>query len=435
MINKFWTEFRHHDIQQQFWQQLKDILVDPNAIRRVAAAAGRGSGKTEMARRFTVLSLAIEKPWEPIYAFGLPTYAQAKKVAWGPLLSLIPETWLPKNGVNLSDMRIQTKFGSTLYVVGMDQPHRIEGLQLDGVVLDESCDQRPGIFDRTVRPMLLHRNAWALRIGVPKRHGIGRTEFKEFFDQGCKEGTGIKSFHWTSEEILNPELLAREREGMDAQDYEEQFRAAWIETGGGIYHAFSKDNISEEVKYLPEQTLLIGCDFNVNPMSWVLGHRVGRELHIFDEVFLRHTNTAATLNHVFNHYGSHSSGWEFVGDASARARNTKATVTDYIIIKNDTRFEPQETYFPAKNPRHHVRFSCVNWMLKNAKGDIRLKIHPRCKRLINDLKNVAYKEGTMEMEDYSATDLGHVVDALGYLVYRKFPMQMPNVSAPMVVTT
>ena len=121
---------------------------------------------------------------------------------------MIPKEWLHKDSINKSESCITTVFGSKLYIVGMDKPQRIEGMQIDGIVIDESSDQRPGMFQKTVVPMLTHRNAWCWRIGVPKKAGIGRAEFKEFFDKGRKEqDSGIESYTWKSADILLPEEL------------------------------------------------------------------------------------------------------------------------------------------------------------------------------------------------------------------------------------
>jgi hypothetical protein len=161
LSNAAWFQLRYHAQQAAMWRTKK---------RFVAAACGRGSGKTELARRRIVRFLPIKKPWaDPMYFYALPTFAQARRVAWKKIKALIPREWCTK--INESEMLIETVFGSSLYVVGMDKPQRIEGDQWDGGVVDESCDQKPKAFDLSIRPALTHRNGWCWRIGVPKRHG------------------------------------------------------------------------------------------------------------------------------------------------------------------------------------------------------------------------------------------------------------------------
>ena len=60
-------------------------------------------------------------------------------------------------------------------------------------------------------------------------------------------------------------------------------------------------------------------------------------------------------------------------------------------------------------------------MLRNAHGDARVFISPKCKRLIEDLKDRAYKEGTREPDDHG--DIGHITDAFGYIIHKRFPIR------------
>ena len=154
MLTPAWTQLRYHEQQAQLWR-------DP--ARFIAVRAGRGSGKTELARRRIVRMLPIEKPWsDPIYFYALPTFAQARRVAWRPIKKLIPPEWI-KGNPSESELRIDTVFGATLYVIGMDKPQRYEGVQWDGGIIDESSDQRPDAFKLSFLPALAHRNGWCWR--------------------------------------------------------------------------------------------------------------------------------------------------------------------------------------------------------------------------------------------------------------------------------
>ena len=55
--------------------------------------------------------------------------------------------------------------------------------KIDGIVIDESCDQDPKLFDLSVSPALEHRKAFCRRIGVPKRAGHGAATFKKCFEE------------------------------------------------------------------------------------------------------------------------------------------------------------------------------------------------------------------------------------------------------------
>lgn len=420
-LTNAWTPLRHHALQAQAWR---------TTDRFVNLACGRGSGKTEIARRRIVRLLPVSKPWDdPLYFYALPTIAQAKRVAWDKLVQLIPKEWV--KSINISNMFIETIFGSKLYVVGMDKPERIEGVQWDGCIIDESCDVKPGSFARSVVPALEHRNGWCWRIGVPKRYGTGAVEFKAFFDKGLSGSNGITSLTWPSSDILTPEQLAWAQENLDARDYNEQYNASWESIGGSIFYAFDDVlNVSDRISYNSSLSIIVGSDFNVSPMSWVIGHRSDDGLYIFDEISMRDTNTLMTLDALHTKYGQHSAGFEFYGDASGRARKTSAAASDYIQIKNDIRFHNARIYYPRGNPRIADRFASCNAMFCNTNKDRRLIIHPRCVNLIADLKYRSYKEGTREPDDHG--DVGHMTDALGYVIYRRFPIRLTPHESPVI---
>lgn len=420
-----WKPLRYHPVQAQLWQYTGRFAI---------VVAGRRSGKTEICKRKLILQLPLKKEWpDPIYIYLLPTFNQAKKVAWYSILEMIPDNWIPKGGVNRTELSITTKFGSKLYVAGADKPHRIEGISCDFCIIDESSDQKPELYPRTIVPMLSDRNGICYQIGVPKRSGIGRIKFREFYNRGLNNEDGIASFHWKSAEILTPKQIEEAKSQVDPIDFAEQFEAEWKDVGSSVYYNFSEDNLSFDIKYDPTQRIIVGCDFNVDPMCWTLSHFRDDKIYTFDEIFLKETNTPKTLNFLYNKYYQHLAGWTFCGDASSRSRKTSSTRSDYLIIKNDARFSDKKVYFPTKNPHVRDRFASVNRAFRDAANNIRCYINPEnCRRLINDLRMVSYVEGTSEVEDYSGSEIGHMSDAFGYKVYRLMPIRHENTAVPAV---
>lgn len=414
---------RSHSQQSRAWR---------THSRFVSIAAGRGSGKTELARRRTVRWLPVAKDHAdpPLYFYALPTRQQAKRVAWEPIRALIPDAWIKQ--AYASDMRIVTVWGSELHVVGMDKPQRIEGNQWDGGVVDESSDQRPGGFTRSIVPALSHRDAWCWRIGVPKRYGCGAIEFKSFFDLGLSGAADTESFSWPSSDILSPAKLAWARQNLDQADFDEQYGASWQTVGGQVFYAFDEKLNVRPCPYNPHLPLIVGSDFNVNPMCWTLSQIHGDELHTVGEVFLRNANTQATLQHLAAKYSSqHKSEWWFCGDAAAQQRHTSASETDYLQIRQFAVFRPLRVFYPKSNPRIVDRFACTNAMLCNAAGRRRWFIDPRATHLIADLKARAYKEGTRAPDDEG--DIGHMTDAAGYVIFKFFPIRLATPGAGRVM--
>jgi len=413
MLTPAWSQLKPHPVQSRLWY---------SKAKRKAVCAGRGSGKTEVSRRYVVRMLPVKKQWkDPYYFYMLPTYGQAKRVAWPQLLALIPPTWLAEKP-NETELSIKTRFGSTLYVLGMDKPQRAEGLQYDGGIIDESSDQKPGMFSRTVEPMLVHRDAWVWRIGVPKRFGVGAAEFRAFYKK-CKEDTSGNSeaFNWSTEEIADAAQLEFARNNLDEREYNEQIGGQWESTTGAIFYGFDEVLNVEPCAYNPSLPLIIGSDFNVNPMCWCVGHETDK-LRIHDELFIRDTNTPATLDELYRRYGQHKSGFLFYGDAAAAQRKTSASKSDYMHILNDKRFKNARLFYPTSNPRVVDRFASCNAMFSTKSGLRRCVVDPRCKHVIEDLTSRQWKPDGNEPDDYG--DIGHMSDALGYIIHARHPMRV-----------
>lgn len=413
MLTPEWFPLKPHAAQSAAWR---------TQARMVGLACGRGSGKTMLARRRVVRFLPIKKPWSnPMYFYALPTRQQAKRIAWDRLKSLIPPSWIRPNGISESGLIIRTVFGSTLHLVGMDRPERIEGDQWDGGVLDESCDLKPGSFAKSVRPALTHRRGWCWRIGVPKRFGCGAADFKAFWEMAKADTSGAyAAWSWPSDGLVPEEDLLDQRVKLDQRDYDEQYGGVWQGVSGLVHFAFDEKLNVQPVKYDPKLPIVVGSDFNVDPMAWVVGHMVKEEFRFFDEVWKRNCNTRMALDDLYARYGQHKGGWVFIGDASSKARKTSASESDYAQIRNDTRFERSKIAYPRSNPPRADRFAAVNARLCNAAGERRLLIDPKCKRLIWDLGNRAYVEGSSDPDDYG--DVGHISDALGYVIHYLRPI-------------
>ena len=427
LLTPRWTPIKYHPVQAAFWA----ALHDPN-LRQVVAAAGRGSGKTELAKRWLVSQLGnVPKPWaRPRYFFAGPTLKQTKRIAWRDLLDLIPDEWIDggKYGRDVShtDMIVRTVFGSELHVVGLDKPHRIEGDQWDDGVIDESSDVRPKAHDVSILPALTWRGGKCARIGVPKRQGVGVREFKAVFRRGIGgHDPAIRSFTWPSRDIVPAAALEEARRTLDPKDFREQFEASWETAGGRAFHAFDRERNVRPCEYHADRPLIVGCDFNVNPMAWGIGHKYDDHMEWIDEIWLRDTNTPEAAGVLADRYSTHRGGIIIYGDASGDSRKTSATSgSDYKLIADHPGLKRLGIKFrvPRSNPGIKNRLAACNAMLCNAAGERRMFMSPTCEHLIDDLEARAFKDGSNELDD--SGDIGHISDAIGYTIVSAFPIRL-----------
>jgi hypothetical protein len=421
-----WFPLRKHREQSRLWR---------TSARFVTCAAGRRSGKTELAKRRLVRWLQINRRNDRLYryAFLAPTRPQGKQIAWRHLKRLVPEHWLagrPYEGDLMmrcifKDYETGHVHESELWVIGMDRPQRFEGSPWDGVVEDEASDQREDIH-LAIRPALADTGGWWWKIGVPKRKGTGARGFRkqcQFAESGIDPV--YANFTWPCWDILPSSEVEQLKKDLDPKDFAEQAGGQWQDIGGAAFYQFNKVVNVRPCTYDPTRPILVACDFNVTPMAWVICQTTpdGKGLETFDEIWLNDTNTQRTLDVLWNRYGpAHRGGWFFYGDVSGNKRQSSAAFSDYTQIANDKRFKAQ-VRVPGSQPGVKDRLASCNSLLCNAAGQVRWWIDPRCEHLLDDLEYRALnKDGHPTDAGTSGGTMGHISDAVGYLIHAKWPV-------------
>ena len=419
--------YRPKPEQVAFWK---------STARYIACDCGRGSGKTDMSKHKMARAVCTKWPGDErrLFLYGLPTHGQASTVAWDDFMKIIPGEVIAH--VNGSANYIDTIFGNRLYIRGMFNSARSEGVQYTGVVFDEMSDMPPDLM-LSMLPAMGHLMRFCYCIGVPKRKGIGAAAYREIceeWDLNSRTDPEYARFHWTSIGIMPPEKIEQAKRMLDDKGFREQYLASWENASGAVYYAFDRSlHLLDETPINLSLPLIIGCDFNVSPMCWIIcqvlldgNGMLTDEMRVIDEIHLTDSNTPETLNVLWSRYGGHRAGYRFYGDAAGRSRNTATALSDYVIIEQDQRFwnswaNYANLYFPAANPNVLDRVGSVNALLKNAAGQVRMKINKRCERLIKDLECVSFCDGSRDIEKGNK-DLTHMSDALGYIIHQICPI-------------
>ncbi|QDP66410.1 MAG: putative terminase large subunit [Prokaryotic dsDNA virus sp.] len=214
---------------------------------------------------------------------------------------------------------------------------------------------------------------------------------------------------------LPPDFLERLK-----ANYDPSLLQAYLEgqfcnlTTGQVYDRFNREKHIQTLllsKYSNEP-FRVGVDFNIGNMSAVIGVRLGNALHIVDEITKAHDTD--DLAKEIKRKADGRIVYVYP-DASGSARSTNASRTDIQILESYG-FSNQS---PKANPPIRDRVASVQALLENGKGQTRLHVAPNCKRLIECLELQSYTDKGEPDKD-AGND--HMVDALGYLVYREFSM-------------
>tara|TARA_R100000995_G_scaffold12568_1_gene5063 strand:- start:69 stop:1322 length:1254 start_codon:yes stop_codon:yes gene_type:complete len=379
--------------------------------------AGRRFGKSYLSC-IELFTKALERPGETFF-YCAPTYRMAKDIAWKTLKKIVPKEYIRTK--NETDLRLDLINDSTIELKGTENAMALRGRSLSGVVLDEAAFMDAEVWFEVIRPALADKEGWALFISTPD----GTASW--FYDLWCfvEEDTSNLWQRWSFTTIeggnVSPTEVEAARAQLDQRTFRQEFEASFENLTGLVAVSFSDDNISTTAKDISIQPLLLGVDFNVDPMSGIVAVKHDQNLYVFDEIML--TGGATTWDfaeEVTRRYGVDR---RIIAcpDPTGGARKTSGVgVTDHAILRRSG-FNVQSPRSPWKI---RDKITAVNTGLLDASGTRRVLIHPRCKELIKALRTLTYAPGTGLPNKNLGVD--HAFDAFGYLCLQQFNLAKPE---------
>jgi len=386
------------------------IADDPHRWR--VAICGRRFGKTHLAIR--ELAYHAREPGREVL-YCAPSYRQAKSIVWKKLKYRLEDlNWVKKT--NETELSILLKNGSTISLKGLDNYDSVRGGGYDFLVIDEFADCDPEAWYSVLRATLSDRQGRALFIGTPRgmanwAHDLYLMEQEYPNEWKSFSYTTLQGGNVTAEEIESA------RRDLDARTFREEYEATFESAGNRVYYSFDR---LRNIKLPPQDTanadLLIGTDFNLDPLCSVVMVRQGDDLYIIDEIRIFGSNTDELVDEIKQRY-SNRKITVFPDPAGHQRRTSSAGRTDVTILKN--------AGFVVKAPYAHTpvrdRINAVNSRLCNSMGQSRLFVSPTCKYTIEGFERQTYKSGSNQPDKSSGYD--HMMDAVGYAVDFLFPIR------------
>lgn len=413
-----WYPLKDHPVQ------LKLVKAVEDGIRFPIVPAGRRSGKTERAKRF----LARQAMWYPNekYFAAAPTYAQAKKIWWDDLKKLtLSCTHLKKPSE--SELKIYLPNGTEIHIIGLDQPQRIEGVDWTGGVIDEIADVKGESLEanimpalNTVNPLRPYYRAWCWFIGVPD----GLNHYYNMAQYAQNSGDPQWGyFHWTSEEILPPDVIESAKRTMPKKQYNQEYKASFETASGKIYDEYSKVNLTLE-SILPHEELHWTHDQNYTPLSSsVVVIRKGIP-YILNEIVLESAISSQSATEFVEKFKAHKNKKVYIyGDPSGQNGQKHGHKSDYddietVLKKHGWTFERR---VKAKHPAIKDRQNAVRARIKNANDEIGLYVNSITAPWSHKgLSTVQVKEGSSFQEDQK-NKYQHITTAIGYFIDWHWP--------------
>ena len=427
-------------------------FVDDYSHRYCALAGGWFAGKTWAgARKLVDLHLhnafdANDQPTAVKSAVIAPTYQLANDFDLPELRRAFDEMNLsyrfiadPKRYCfQLPDLGTR-KQPSVILIRTADAPERITGWTVGAIWGDEAARWKCDAFDPQNDPFvqadarLRDTKARFLQFMVTFTHeGDDTRVYRDFerdpkpdhvlYRAGTFDNPHAQAFGCVQKQQLSEELAAQYLDGH-----------ATSNGGQRMYASFDPvRNVDSDLGCSTNVPMQLAVDFNISPgMHCILGHHFPDEdlLTAIWEIHEPRMSVKRMVTALRDVVEKEWGGWKWstplqiFGDASGTGQWAGVGESCYDVLCECLRVAgvPFQLRVPRSNPHVADRVNAVNCALSDASGRVRYKIHPRCKKLIDDYRIMRWTaDGSADKRDAQRS---HASDADGYRVHYLLPIR------------
>jgi hypothetical protein len=400
----------------------KMVLHDRRRFRVIVA--GRRWGKTQVAR-VSLVKAATEKNNQLVW-YVAPTYQMARGILWDALKESVPPSFVKK--INETRMTIRLINGSRIELKGADKPDSLRGVGINFLVIDEAQDIKEDTWTKVLRPTLSTTGGRVIIIGTPKsynwlydRYVDGQRGATYEDEKGKTVENQWKSWQFPTitSPFIPPSEIAAARRDLDLRSFQQEYEASFVTMSGRVYYAFDRRLHVGEYELDPRLPIIIGQDFNIDPMSSVImQQRPNGEIWVVDEAIMFGSNTQEVADEMQSRFWKTQNQVTFFPDPAGANRNHDRGESSVEILRQ-AGFK--KILFKRKHPAVADRVNAVNRLLLSADGAIRLRVDQSCKGLISALEQTIYKPGSRDVDKSMGVE--HPADALGYYAEYAHPVR------------
>ena len=409
-----WYPLTPHPIQD---------ALSSDKVRVKVVPAGRRSGKTEKAKRHVVKE-ALKIPGQ--YFVAAPTREQVKRIYWKDLKLLSFCSLMPQ-APSESELVIFFPNGSSISLIGLDQPQRMEGTPWKGGIIDEIADVKETAWTENIGPALdtfdprdPDYRPWVWLIGVPD----GLNHYFDLAEYAKNSGDpDWKLYTWKSSDILPADVIESAKRRMSLRQFRQEYEAAFENSSGRIYDDYSTANHTKAVIQDHEQ-LLWTHDFNYTPLSSAVAVIREDGVYFLDEVVLTSAVAEQSALEFVEKFRNHKNKSVIIyGDPSGKAGEKHGHESDYTNIERVLR---QHNWGYTRKVRPSTRSikdgqNAVRAMIANAANERRLFVNTnRAPYVHKALGTGQLKKGSTFLEEDS--EYQHIGTAVRYFIDYEFPI-------------
>ena len=428
-------EINLHPGQSQVYN---DLLIENN-IRFGVVNCARGWGKSYLAATvgitcvFELLELSEYIPHKIVYIIA-PTYDQVTDIYY-PLLNyeLGLEQYCLRSSKDQGRFLFENKV--ELRLLSYESIERLRGKGAYAVIWDEVSSCKKGIkpkdaWEGVIMPAISSR--WSpkraarfgarspgrgLMISTPKGYNF----FYEAFHKGESDPLW-KGYHFDyhSSPILDPDEIERIKATTDPVTFASEYLASFEESGNRVFYCFDrKEHVNNAIEdFGSDETVHLAIDFNVGLQCTSAFAVRGGEMQFIDN-FKGHPDTETLAIAMSTKY----KGKKIIAypDPSGRFGSTKAPVgrTDFSILES----YGIRCIARPKAPPLIDSVNSVNKQLKNARGGVAMRFHPRCDGVIKSMERTKWVDNNAQTITIDKSEgVEHYSDGVRYATEYLFPI-------------
>lgn len=384
----------------------QEILENANRFNHLRC--GRRFGKTSL----------IEELCEPAidgYPVGIwfPTYKDLSEVWKSVKMTFKPIT--RRKDEQLKQIEFVT--GGLIDFWSMEDPDSGQGRKYKRAIIDEAAKAKRLMeaWGNTIRPTLTDYIGDAFILSRPK----GKNNDFYRIEQDHKEFKNWSFFHYTTYDnpYIDRNEIEEAKSQADSLTFNQEYMAMYVDADDKAYlYSFSDKNIIDSYDPNPHLELWFSFDFNVDPMTCIVGQRVSlRKFVVFDEFRLENSGSSEMCDRLVSKYMGNR--FMVTGDVSGKKRttNTSGGMNDWRIIKQKLSLLDHQIKLRSANLPHAESRPLCNSVLQNAE----FYITKNCEGLINDFRFANVDQNGHLIKD--ANNGLHFFDCGRYMIDANFP--------------
>lgn len=370
----------------------KTFALLNEAIRQVIQH-GHGTEGTKT----PYLVIVIEPTYRMIYDVAVPIWFQ-----------FFPECMI--RSWSKSEGKLEAQNGAIVLFRSSEKIDRIRGTRPDLICLDELRDMNSYCLQLACSRVSFKRGK-VLVATTP----LGYDASYELIELPAQTDGRIKCFTATAYDnpLYSREALDRQADLLGDDLAAQEVYGQRVSFTGRVYRHFDEARHVGTVQYNAKYPVAMAVDFNVDPISAVLMHPLGRDgFQCFAEFTLRHSDTDELCRTILAKYPAHKSEWWVYPDPSGKASHTSnAGRSDHAILKEY--FGPNCIKAHPRAPAIRDRVAALNRLFRagyDGNSPTRFVVDPRCKTLIKGLSTLGWKGNIPDEQAFE----GHITAAIGY---------------------